>query len=70
LFVRADYQRREIAKVLVRVVINECKETLIIGDITVNSSPYAKYIYIRLGFEATGIEENRGEWSYILRYIL
>ncbi|MFP7474239.1 GNAT family N-acetyltransferase [Niallia taxi] len=71
LFVRAEYHRRGIAKALLRVVIDKYKSNWATGEITVNSSIYAKDIYLQLGFELTGNEENHGGLRFIpMSYII
>ena len=52
-FVEESYQRLGIGKHLFHMVIQENQ----IGEITVNSSPYAVKIYERLGFKSTNSEQ-------------
>lgn len=49
LFVLEEYQHNGIAKTLYNLVIEECKNKTT-KKITVNSSPYAHNVYLKLGF--------------------
>ncbi|MGE5422681.1 MAG: GNAT family N-acetyltransferase [Ignavibacteriales bacterium] len=53
LFVREEYHRQGIAKSMLTHALNEIRESdPAINQITVNSSPYAKNIYEKMGFIA------------------
>ncbi len=52
-FVEGSYHRQGIGRRLFEAVTDDC----INGEITVNSSLYAKEVYHRLGFEDTGLEQ-------------
>eukprot|EP00032_Breviata_anathema_P000436 JZ549211.1.p1 GENE.JZ549211.1~~JZ549211.1.p1 ORF type:complete len:148 (+),score=3.44 JZ549211.1:65-508(+) len=55
-FVKGDYHRKGIGRALFDVVLTESKA----DNITVNSSPYAREVYHRLGFVDTGAEQTVG----------
>jgi ribosomal protein S18 acetylase RimI-like enzyme len=55
LFVNKEYHRRGIARSLVQMVVERCRENNI-SNLTVNSSPYAIEVYHRLGFLDTDQE--------------
>ena len=57
LFVKKEYHRQGIAKRLVQAVIDNCRMHDNIGNITVNSSPYAVEAYHHLGFKDTNPEQ-------------
>jgi SAM-dependent methyltransferase/GNAT superfamily N-acetyltransferase len=58
LFVDRPHQRRGIARELVRRGVDLCRSRQPgLTQITVNSSPYAIPVYLRLGFSATGPEQ-------------
>ncbi len=57
LFVDAAYHRRGIARALYDTVILHCKQPEEPLEVTVNSSPYAKEVYLRLGFVPTESEK-------------
>ncbi len=57
LFVDRDYQRKGIATKLIKKAKDSCiKNNKVLESITVNSSPYAKEFYHKLGFKDTGAE--------------
>ncbi|MGE5627543.1 MAG: GNAT family N-acetyltransferase [Solirubrobacterales bacterium] len=56
LFVDKEFHRKGIARKLFNVLVEELKREGV-KDITVNSSPYAVDIYIKLGFNATDMEQ-------------
>ena len=57
MFVDKQYHRRGIARRLFETVLNYRSVIDGHGRITVNSSPYAVEIYMRLGFQPTGTEQ-------------
>jgi cyclopropane fatty-acyl-phospholipid synthase-like methyltransferase/GNAT superfamily N-acetyltransferase len=58
LFVDQAYQHRGIARGLVRHSVELCRRRQpALAQISVNSSPYAVQVYLRLGFAATGAEQ-------------
>ena len=57
LFVDRDYHKQGIAKELFNVVVEYYKQKEEHIEITVNSSPYAKEIYQKLGFKETDVEQ-------------
>lgn len=57
LFVDKDYHRKGIAKSLYQSVLDYYSENSNQNEITVNSSPYAREAYHRLGFVDTDIEQ-------------
>jgi ribosomal protein S18 acetylase RimI-like enzyme len=62
LFVKKMYHRKGIAKELLRIAIEDIINLkLDLGEVTVNSSPYAVKIYERFGFAATDtMQEKNG----------
>lgn len=56
LFVAKDRHRRGIAKQLLMNILNYYKQNTCFSEVTVNSSPYAKEIYHKLGFTDTDEE--------------
>lgn len=56
-FVKKEYQRKGIAKKLLKTLVEYCKANESIKSITVNSSPYAVQIYHHLGFKDTNTEQ-------------
>jgi GNAT superfamily N-acetyltransferase len=58
LFVGRDYQGQGISRALLDRALERCRrEKPELSAVTVNSSPYAISIYVRLGFRATGPEQ-------------
>lgn len=57
LFVKKEFHRQGIAKLLFQEVEANCLGQKDVSEITVNSSPYAVEIYRHLGFEATAMEQ-------------
>lgn len=60
-FVDGQYHRKGIGKQLFQAVLDESTA----GEITVNSSPYAKEVYHHLGFQDTASEQISGGIRYI-----
>jgi ribosomal protein S18 acetylase RimI-like enzyme len=66
LFVSEEYQQRGIARALLQKGIEAAEKAYgKISDLTVNSSPYAVEIYIKLGFKVTGKEQEKNGIRYI-----
>ena len=58
LYVKKQYHRRGIARRLIKLAIDKCRQVdSKIDEIDVNSSPYAVKIYERLGFIKTNTEQ-------------
>ena len=71
LFVDKSYHRQGIAKILLGKMIDYCKSTNNAFQITVNSSPYAHQIYIKLGFIDINTEQTvNGIRFYPMKYII
>jgi GNAT superfamily N-acetyltransferase len=64
LFVKKEYHRRGIARGLFNAVKKNCERENI-KIITVNSSPYAKEAYRRMGFEGASEEKIKNGIRYI-----
>jgi ribosomal protein S18 acetylase RimI-like enzyme len=66
LFVDAKYHRRGIAKGLLKRALEICRNhDPGIAEITVNSSPYAVFIYKRLGFQQLQPEQVRNGMRFV-----
>jgi GNAT superfamily N-acetyltransferase len=66
LFVDEDYQRRGISRELWRRALEICRqENSDLTEVSVNSSPGARPVYERLGFEATAPEQVRNGMRFI-----
>ena len=61
LFVKREFHRRGIAKSLFLFMLNQANDK----RITVNSSPYAKEVYEKLGFTAVDCEQLKNGIRYI-----
>lgn len=61
LFVKKEFHRRGIAKALFLFMLKQIN----VNQITVNSSPYAKEIYEKLGFTAVDSEQLKNGIRYI-----
>ena len=58
LYVKKQYHRRGLARRLIKLAIDKCRQVdSKIDEIDVNSSPYAVKIYERLGFIKTNTEQ-------------
>ena len=62
LFVKKEYHRRGIARILFQTVEKNCREQ---KNITVNSSPYALKFYRNLGFADTDSEQTANGIRFI-----
>jgi predicted GNAT family N-acyltransferase len=66
LFIDKNYHRRGLAKELFRKAVERCKEeNAKLTQITVNSSPYAKHVYEKLGFVQIQEEQIKDGIRYI-----
>ncbi len=65
LFVDEQHQRRGVASALFEHFLNDLYSGGYTGAVTVNSSPYAKGIYERLGFHATGEQTEKNGIIFI-----
>jgi GNAT superfamily N-acetyltransferase len=60
LFVQRKFQRRGIARRLVELTMERCRQAIPdLASFTVNSGRYAVPVYERLGFRATGVEQEK-----------
>lgn len=60
MFVRKEYHRQGIATALFRFLLNDLlRENPALKEITVNSSPYGKPFYLRLGFVPASREQEK-----------
>ncbi|MGE5458840.1 MAG: GNAT family N-acetyltransferase [Methanobacterium sp.] len=61
LFVREEFHRKGIARNLLKFALDNQSENKKLSHITVNSSPYARTVYERMGFKAiTELQEKDG----------
>ncbi|AFV01520.1 Histone acetyltransferase HPA2 and acetyltransferase [Dehalobacter sp. UNSWDHB] len=66
LFVNKAYHGRGIAKALFSEALKKCvQKKSEIGEISVNSSPYAVEIYKKLGFEVTGQQTTKDGITFV-----
>lgn len=65
LFVDREYQRRGIARELVRRAIKRCSRRPDFQYLSVNSSPFAVPVYAEMGFRQTAKEQLRDGICYI-----
>ena len=65
LFVDGAHHQRGIARALLSRMVDYCKSNHEIVEITVNSSPYAKEAYRKLGFTGTGPEQTANGIRFI-----